>query len=367
MSHKKTAHKSGWKAAQSNRKTRQRTNLAIIVLVLITLLFLGAKVVSFINNLNQPITKTEFLPVRHYVWDQTSRLNIVVKTNQISLLSYDPLEKTVTIINLPDTLYLPVTGGHGNWQLSSIFGLGQAEEKKLGAKLLKNSLSNYFGLPIDGFIEYQGSQNTYDLVQTLKDGVLTYVKLTPHIKTDLTSSEMLKFVWGLSKVRFDKIEQVDLSESGVLDRSQLADGTQVYTSDPDRIDSITVTLLEGKIVSEKAAVSVINGTETIGLAQKGSRIISNLGGNVIFSANATKIQDKSAIYVSKVAKAEFTAKRLTQVFASDCSNNLKCDIIICEMSLKYTKGDKCFNEDLQILDSRADINIILGEDSSLRN
>lgn len=358
---KKTARK-GWKADAKHKKSLKRTKLALVVLALLLLLFFIGKAAAFVANLQQPITKDSFLSFRRYLWDRTARLNIVVKTNTISVLSYSPLEKSLVIVDLPNSLILPVAGGYGSWQLSSIYGLGQAEKDKLGAKMLKESVGQFLGVPVDGFLEVTGYESTYELIQTLKEGILAYAKLS-EVKTDLTTSEMLSFVWGLSGVRFDKIEQVNLIRSGVLDNSVLADGTQIFSSDSDRIDSISSQyFVEGKITSEKASVSVINGTKTAGLAQKGGRVISNLGGNVIISANTTRPWQKSAIFLSPKAQRA-TSKRMAEIFASDCSSNLKCAIIICEMAKKYSTSDKCFTDELQITDSRADINIVLGEDA----
>lgn len=367
---KKTVHKKSWKAQQQHNKTFKRTKLAMAVLGFIILLLLVGKTISFMTNFQQPVSK-DFLAVRGYSWDTTSNLNLVIKAKTISVLSFNPISKQVKVINLPDALYLTLPGGFGNWQLASVFDLGQAEKDKLGAKLLKTSLANFLGIPIDGLIEFTGTsgqKDAYQLVSILKDGIFAYIKLSPNIKTDLSSREILGFVWGLSKVRFDKINRLDLINTGVLDKSQLPDGTPIYTSDPDRIDSIAVKLAEDNIVSEKVPVAVLNATKTPGLAQKGARVIANLGGNVIISANASQTKGKSVIFVSsKLGQNSVTLKRLSEVFASDCPSNLKCAIIVCEMIKKYSPGDVCFTTDPQISDSRADINVVLGEDSNLRN
>ena len=364
---KKTARKS-WKADANHKKSLKKTKLAILVLALIILLILTGKAVAFIANFQQPITKDEFLPVRGHFWDGSSNLNLVIKANNTSLVSYDPTGKKVLILDLPDSLYIPVPGGYGYWRLSSIYGLGQADSQKLGAKLIKSSVASFFGVPIDGFIQFKGSiaqKNTTEIVNILKDGIFSYVKLSPNLQTDLSSLETLKFIWGISKVRFDKIDTIDLTQVGVLDKDRLPDGTQVYSSDPDRIDSISGKLAEDKISSEKISIALFNATSIPGLAKIGARIISNLGGNVIFSSNLEP-RDKSIIYVKEKSVQEtFTLQKVAEVFASECSSNLKCDIIICEMSKKYDQKDKCFTNDLQIIDSRALINIVLGSDFNL--
>lgn len=365
---RKTARK-GWKTDAKHKKSLKRTKLALLVLGLIILLIVLGKLVAFIANLQQPISKEAFLPQRNYFWDGTSNLNLIIKTNTVSLLSFNPLEKSIQIYNLPDSLYLWVPGGYGSWKLSSIYPLGQADPQKLGAKFIKGSLALFFGVPIDGVIVFNGNlakASPPQVINKFRDGIFAYIKHSSNIQTDLSSYEMFRFVWGVSKVRFDKVQERDLLSLNVLDKSYLPDNSLIYTAEGDRIDSISSYFAESNLVTEKASIAIFNATKNPGLAQYGARIISNLGGNVIFAANANNLQDKSAIYISRVS-SEFTLKRVSQVFASDCSSNLKCAIIICDMSKKVSPGDGCLSDDPKILDSRANINIVLGNDFYLRN
>ena len=76
-----------------------------------------------------------------------------MRAKSVSLLSVNPQEKKVTIIDLPQNLYLEATGGFGKWQLRSIYDLGESQSIG-GGQLLKDTLTNFFGLPIDGFLQF---------------------------------------------------------------------------------------------------------------------------------------------------------------------------------------------------------------------
>lgn len=356
------------KTAQSraNKKTSQKTKLALIVLALVLLVLVIGKVVSIINNFKQPISRDSEIS-RLHPWDKTANLNLVIKSKNIALLSYDPINKEVLILEIPDSLYVNVPSGFGNWKISSVFDLGQAEENKIGAKLLKASVANFLGVPVDGYIVFEGKykeQSTTQLVNVLRDGIFASYKLLPNIKSDLTTQEFIRLSGGLSKVRFDKLQDLDLTQLNLLDKSLLGDGTPIFTSDPDRVDSISSKLVEAVISNEKSSIAVYNATNTPGLALKAGRVISNIGGNVIISTNAGTKRKQTIIFTNDLTSQ--TAKRLGQIFTSDCSDSLKCGIIVCKASEQVQPQDKCFVEDQQILNSRASISVVIGEDYVLR-
>lgn len=350
------------KKKPAHKKTSQKTKLALIVLALVLLVLVVGKIVNIISNFKQPISRDSEI-FRLHPWDKTANLNLVIKSKDIAVLSYDPINKDVLILEIPDSLYVFVPNGFGNWKISSVFDLGQVEKNKIGAKLLKGSVANFLGIPVDGYILFEGKykeQNVAQLVGLLRDGMFASYKLLPNIKTDLTTQEFINLTSGLSKVRFDKIQDLDLAKLNLLDKSQLGDGSPIFTSDPDRIDSISAKFAEDQISDEKLSIAVYNATDTPGLALKAGRVIVNIGGNVIISTNASH-KRKQTIVIAKDITTK-TANRLGQIFTSDCSDSLKCGIIVCKALEQVQPQDKCFVDDQQILNSRANISVVVGED-----
>lgn len=365
---KKTAQKNiwrrpkgGWPTSSTEKSKSKKVKLALLVLGFVVLLILIGKIISIINNFSQPVYAESNI-YRSHVWKKGSNINIVIKTDSISVLSFNPIDKKATVIDLPPSLYINVPGGFGNWRLESIYSLGQSEKDKIGGKLLKRSVAGFLGIPIEGYIsfsnEYEHKKVT-ELIASLRDGLWNGFAMIKFLKTDLTPRELLDLNLALNSIRFDKIESYDLAKMNILDESKLSDGTNAFTSDSTRIDGFSQKLADTNIVSEKLSIAVFNATNVSGLAQKAARIISNLGGNVIISTNAVNKLQKSMIVVKKESNENpdqtKTAEVLGEVFTSDCSNNLKCDIIVCEVQ-------KCKIDDPQILDSRAQVNVVLGED-----
>jgi len=125
-----------------------------------------------------------------------------------------------------------------------------------------------------------------------------------------------------------------------LDKENLADGTPVFTTDQIKLDSVLSDLRDPAIVSEHKSIAVFNATNHPQLAQKWARLITNLGGNVIQISNTSLRQDKTRIW----GEQSQTLKRLTQIFSC-------CDKI---------------EPQLEGISSRAQINVILGEDFFFR-
>lgn len=327
-----------WKTVQHGKKVKQKTKLALLVLVLIVLLFLAGQAFRVVNGLFQPTTKD--MPKKEYSWDSSSNINLVIKGSEIAVLSYNPHESSVVIVQIPQESYLTVTGGLGSWQLRAIYDLG-------GSALLRSSLSLFLGIPIDGFLE------SLDVIKLIRSNPWQITSSLSGLKTDLTPIELTRLLWGLRGVRFDKVKTIDLAQENILERSHLADGTPIYTADQAQIDAISVNFVESKIVNERYSIAIFNTTWKQGLAGKAGRVITNIGGDVIVTSVADEPVKSSFVYVddkSSNLKSSYTYARLKNIFGevkggSGCQKEPNCSIIPAEVK-----------------DSRAQINVVLGED-----
>lgn len=322
----------GWKIRQLNHKKDKMTKLALIILALLITLLLLSQAFRFVKLLTHPLNSE--INSKKYSWSGEFNLNFIAATNPISLVSYNPEEKEVKILTIPDQAFIDVPDGFGKWQIRSIFDLGETSEIG-GFSLLKKSISEFLGIPIDGI-------SSKLLVDRAKHNIFSGIELLPGLKTDLTGWELILLKASLLQVRFDKMSKVRLEDLLVLEKQTLADGTEVFIADPIRLDSVMRGFADPKISSEHLSIAVFNTTEKPLLAQKAKRLIENLGGNVIVAQNAPRILEKS--YVEGVDSK--TLKRLIQIFDLGCSQ--KCD--------------KIPKEDLGVLTLRAQIIVVLGQD-----
>lgn len=332
--------RSGWKTHQKSTKVKKKTKLALTVLSLLIGLLLASKLINFVNVLGQPLNSAEN---KNYKWNGEFNLNFVTGTEDISIVSYKPQDKEILVLKIPSETYLDASSDFGKWQLRSIYALG--ESSKIGGQaLLKKSLSNFLGLPIDGYA-------SVDLVSLFRQNLFSGFADLPKIKTDFTLGELLSLKRGLMSIRYDKIKQIDLSERLVLEKAKLADGTEVYIADPTRLDSVMVEFADPKITDEHASIAIFNATDRPNLAQRAKRIITNLGGNVIALQNAPTTLAKSYVEVGSTGVEGEDSKtliRLKQIFDLACGNDQNC--------AKIPKMD------LGLASARAQIIVVLGED-----
>lgn len=341
----KSSKNSFWSTA-SSVKVKKQTKLALLALAFIVFLLVFGKVVQFAHNISQPLS-LEGSQQKRVSWDGQSSLNMVVNSGSVSLLNFDPVNKKVTIIHLPNQTYLKVSDKFGFWKAGSVYGLGQSDKIPQGNILLVKSAASFFGLPVDGFLQLPGANEPEQLVEGVRQNPLKMFLVIPKLKTNLTPIELLKLFRGLSQVRFDKVKTIDLGNNGLLESDKLADGTQVLSSDPARLDSLSVNFADSKISAEGLTISVYNATSHPGLAQYGARMVSNIGGDIIITSNLSTDLARTVIF-SKSEGNSYTARRLGQIFGFSCSDKLKCDKIMFDL--------------LKQENFRADINVVLGED-----
>lgn len=335
----KSAQGKGWKDIQSKKQTAKKTKWAIIILVGIIGLIIFGKIVKFTQTLFTPWQNSQ-VNQRNHMWDGDFNINVLIRSKEISLLIFSPHTQKIMLIKIPKNTYLDIAHGFGKWEVRSIYDLGQSQKEYGGNQLLKLTLTDFFALPIEGFLDFSGKMSQKDpseIITEMRKNPFSIISLLPYIKTDLTPFELIRLKMGLSNVRFDKIKEVDLAASDILQREHLADNSEVFTLDPAKLDPILFDLIDPQIQAEHKTIAIFNSTTHPGLAQKAARLVTNLGGNVIITSNGQNKLKNSQV----VGENSKTFDRFRQIFGG----NGKIDSI---------------SEDL--VSSRAQINIFLGED-----
>ncbi len=332
----------GWKDVQIKRQIARKTKIALLVLTTVLLFLVLSQTVKFTQSLFSP---WKLVSSKNYLWNGNFNLNFLIKSKGIALVSFNPLAQKMIIINLPDSTFVDTAHGFGQWQLASIYGLG--ESGKLGGTvLLRLSLTNFFGLPIDGILNFSGKYadlSATKIIDEIRKSPFSLIDILPNLKTDLTPYELTRLKLGLSGVRFDKITQINLQDTGALEKSKLADGSDVYIADDQKLDSTLSDLADPQIKTEHKTIAVFNGTDHPQLGSKASRLVNNLGGNVIIVTN----YDSKIAYTQVTGEKSKTLDRLKQIFGPPADTVSKDDTIV---KIKD-----------QIL-ARAQINVFLGED-----
>ncbi len=343
----RSAPSNSWKTVQDKNKAKKKIKLALIVLGLVATVILIGNLIKLTQTLFSP-WKLSSQTVRNYIWDGEFNLNLVLLSNPTSVLTYNSQDKKIVILEIPAETYVEVPSGYGKWQLRAVYELGQQEGR--GGILLKDTLSSFLALSFDGFLEFSGpfkEKKAGEILNILRSNPLGGFAILKNLQTDLTLFELLRFELALMQVRFDKIESRSLLDTGMLDKSKLADNTEIFLTDPVKLDSVLSDFIDPKLKQEGKSIAIFNATSHPQLAQKAARIITNLGGNVIITGNHKQTLKKTVLF----GEQSKTLKKLLQIFVLDCPKGKNCDKIELE------KEDQS---------SRAQINLFLGEDFYLR-
>lgn len=323
------------------RKKISSTKLAILTLGFLILILILGKAFQFIGSLYQPLSPE--LGGKKYSWDGESSINILFKNKEVSILSFDKEEKKAIILQIPPNTYMDLSKGYGSWRVESIFDLGQNEKPPIGAKLLKESISNLLGLPIDGIVILKNQENSrLDWIfKELGNNPILLVSFLSQIKSDLTPLEVLGLLKEINSLRADKIVFLDLERSEITKSMLLPDSSRVLGIDVVNLDLfIRENMPDSSIVKEQKTIAVYNATSHAGLAMEAARIITNLGADIIIIRSYDKRLEKSLVTARDESA---TYKRLSQVFSPHC--------------LK----ESCELEGPLVDSSRADVNVVIGE------
>lgn len=323
---------------------------------------------QFISKLTKPIN---LHLSKEFKWDGDSSLNFLIaskkeldssyeqrsstigqSSGRISLISLHPLSKKAIVLHLPEEIYLEVPKEFGEWNLGSIYRLGQDEKPPIGASLLQLAISKLVGLPVDAVIVTENvtyAKDPEELIKRVRQHPTSIIGLLSGIETNLTPLETIKLFWLLSLVRSDKIQSINLEDSSLTESKLLPDSTRVLGIDNLRLDTfVREHMADENIQDEGISVAIFNATSRAGLAQEAARFVTNLGGNVVLISSSDIKQEKNQIFIKDSYGRNLveskSAKRLSKMFAPDCLKKL------CEV------------KDPKIANSRAQISIVLGEE-----
>lgn len=332
------SHTNTKKTKSSPHRPRSQIALGFSALFFLIALILMGKLFGFLGNINQPYSRDS---QKISTWDGSSPLNLVVKIDGVYLLSYQPSGKSLTVTKFPGEIYIDTPYNFGKWPIRSIYELGQAEKLPMGAKLLKDSIGSVFNVMVDGYIIINDkSTNFPNLIERERGSLLPGIDILSKTQTDLNLPEYLRVWLAIKGVRTDKIKTIDLEKSDLTKWLLLPDGSRVMALDQIKLDQFEEGRFENaNIKDEGLSIGIFNATDYPGLAEKAAKIITNMGGRVIFTSNAPDRAEGSTI----LAKKSYTTNYLSKMMRlSNVSDNNSLDTY------------------------KSDITIILGEDSFLR-
>jgi len=195
-----------------------------------------------------------------------------------------------------------------------------SEGKAAVLKIIESQSPNLgrdFGIPVDAEVSNLGSQD--DGIKTnLKKILFTY----PRVKTNMTILDAIRlnfYAFSLSEGSIDK--------------------NSIYSTDK-KIDLVAIHFSDDpQIVNEKKTIEVINATGEEGLATRLSRVLTNMGANVVLLKNSKQISKKS--FITYTNNEGYTLKRLATFLGLEKEKTDKTQIA----DIVITLGQDCLKSD----------------------
>ena len=278
---------------------------------------------------------------------QDYRVNILlISTSQQKTLTdlvlgtYDREEGTLRWLKIPTHVYFNLPSDYGWGDLQNAFLLGQTEDKQKGVDVLVRGVELLIATPIDGYISV--NDGTDFMEDSLEKGrkylfglgfwarsLTVYDFVSTEVNTSLTPLSLTSYAVKAKQVRFDKVNFKDLNDFAT---EAVIDNQKYPILDTHSLDSyLKEVLAEPKILADLAKIEVRNSTTKPGLATLAARVITNLGGNVVYTGNSEENLEVTKVLVyGKKAK---TAERLGEVLgakveAKKPDNTVRGDLVI---------------------------------------
>ena len=131
--------------------------------------------------------------------------------------------------------------------------------------------------------------------------ILKYPLLSKNIETDISAIDLLRLWNAVRNLRSDRMTNLDLTQSNILIQEKLPDGTLVSNINQDLLEKfISANFYDQLVRKENYSIEVVNATGREKVASQFSRILENLGANVVVISTAKETEKyKCKVQVSK--------------------------------------------------------------------
>ncbi|MCL5675724.1 MAG: LCP family protein [Patescibacteria group bacterium] len=264
-----------------------------------------------------------FFGLNYLGWNTKTRFTVVFTSRPVLVVSFNPFDNSLTGLSIPSDTYVQTTHGYGSYRLGKVFDVGNLDKR--GGEVLKSTVRELLGVPVDGYIDLQGRGFVGNERLTKDEFLLNRSKIlgwqnffriiAKEEKTDINIINLEKFYSRTANTNAGKITFVNLLNSGVLADKTLPDQSQIKTVDNLRLDGLTADLFrEDAIIVENLKLAVLNSTAVSGLGEKAARIISNMGVMVISVGNYDRTLNNCRIYTDKKNAGSLTVLKLQKIF-----------------------------------------------------
>lgn len=235
------------------------------------------------------------------------RFNVVIIAQPTTLVSVNAKDQTAIAVALPDELYISdLAYGYGAYRTAMIYPVGQLDRR--GGETVATTVSDYLGVPVDGYIYAPAAK-----VSDLKSYFLS-PKSVLGAGSSLNILDRLQLAVTIIQMRPDKIKTVNLGDFS--DQLVLSDGSVALSLDKESADAhFQDDFVESRLRDEGFRLEMLNSTPVLGLGNRASRILVNIGANVVNVGTIDGQLPGCLIKTTPKAKNSLTVARIAQIFS----------------------------------------------------
>ncbi len=257
-------------------------------------------------------------------------LNDQKEITKLVIATYNSEEKSLTFYDLRTDINVNLAYGFGEDKLSSAFFKGEHAPTPTSIELLRESVSDAFAIPLEGYFYFKNYELNEENLLGLKKkftGLTNYWKVFwlgklfgSEMKTDLSLTKVFQVWQKLGDIRADKFGYYSLGDDYYReleseDKKEV--GQKKLYLNKDVFDNLVIqNFNDVPIEREAAKIEMKNGTAHPGLASRAGRMVANLGVEVVAVDNAD-IDSLDRTLIINYNEKNVTSKRLAYVFDAE--------------------------------------------------
>ncbi|BCX14946.1 MAG: hypothetical protein KatS3mg088_629 [Patescibacteria group bacterium] len=216
------------------------------------------------------------------------------------IASFDFDSKETAVIEIPSNVEVEVARSLGNWELSSVWNLGE-NEKIGGGKLLVETLRNNFFAPVFFWTSEKGN--------SLLGGNYLDRLSFPFLERRSNLNFFQKIRLAIFSARFKESEltKINLSQTSFLQAARLKTGKDGYLIKGVLPEDLLWVYADPLFLKNKVFISVINESGGSLLVSKVGKIIESMGGKILSVENQNMTDSDCEVYSSNYALAREVA------------------------------------------------------------
>lgn len=299
-----------WKRQEVWNKWQNFIGIFVVILLMFALLNGVIKSVSFGKRIGRPS------------WEGRSAFTIVLATQPVSVLVYNPSAKQLTLVKLNDDLY--VESGDLNAplvKLSEIVKNGGPNLTRVTSTVLRAPVLNYVFFEDRQSVDEQNFEKVFVGFASLASPFKIFTLKLGVENTNIAQIDLFRLWWQVKSLGTHNLNLVDAGDLG--EEIVLSSGDKIMGVDDVSLYELFSKYTENqKILEEGLEIDVVNASGSLEDGKLAENFVSTTGARVVDVSFAETLSPKTVI---EVGADSYTASYLAKIFDCDIKSSASLD------------------------------------------